>query len=123
MSDSELCDLRDLRDLHAELLGSKKFVEWRAPVKRKAKSSIGQGESFSYIGQKYTNLIVDERHFTPVELAKAWGVSPQTIRELFKDEAGVLKIGSDGTRTRRAYKTLRIPESVAERVHARLSAC
>jgi methylphosphotriester-DNA--protein-cysteine methyltransferase len=66
--------------------------------------------------------VVDEKHFTPADLAKAWGISPQTIRELFKNEEGVLKIGSKGTRTRRAYKTLRIPESVAERVHTRLSA-
>lgn len=67
-------------------------------------------------------LLKDERHFTPQELAGLWGVSIQTIREIFRREEGVLKIGRDGTRTRRAYKTLRIPESVAERVHTRLSA-
>jgi hypothetical protein len=62
-----------------------------------------------------------ERHYTPAELAELWGVSVQTIRELFKDEDGVLKIGSKGTRNRRAYVTIRVPESVAERVHTRLS--
>lgn len=62
------------------------------------------------------------KHYTPHELAAAWGVSAQTIRELFRHEHGVLKIGSDGTKTRRAYKLLRIPASVAERVHNRLSA-
>ena len=65
---------------------------------------------------------VEERHYSPQELATAWGVSVQTIRDVFRDEPGVLKLGSDGTRTRRRYKTLRIPESVAERVHTRLSA-
>jgi hypothetical protein len=67
-------------------------------------------------------LLKDERHFTPQELSELWGVSVQTIREIFKSEEGVLKIGRDGTRNRRRYKTLRIPESVADRVHTRLSA-
>jgi methylphosphotriester-DNA--protein-cysteine methyltransferase len=64
----------------------------------------------------------DEKHYQPSELAEAWGVSVQTVREIFKEESGVLKIGRDGTRLRRGYKTLRIPESVAQRVHERLSA-
>jgi hypothetical protein len=63
-----------------------------------------------------------EKHYTPQELAEIWNVSVQTVREIFKSEEGVLKIGKDGTRTRRTYKTLRIPESVAERVQQRLSA-
>ncbi len=61
-----------------------------------------------------------EKHYTPAELADLWGVSVQTIRDLFKSEDGVLEIGSDGTRNRRAYKTLPIPYSVAERVRTRL---
>ena len=64
---------------------------------------------------------VDERHYTPQELAVTWGVSVQTIRDVFRNEEGVLKLGSNGTRTKRRYKTLRIPESVARRVHTRLS--
>ena len=63
-----------------------------------------------------------EKHFSPAELADLWGVSTETVRVLFREEPGVLKIGKDGTRLRRGYKTLRIPESVAERVHTRLSA-
>jgi|HubBroStandDraft_2_1064218.scaffolds.fasta_scaffold10830_6 hypothetical protein len=107
-------------ELRKEVLNSKKFLLWRTHTK--SKPAYGRGEGFKYVGKKYTNLDVDEKHFAPSELATAWGVSPQTIRDLFKDEEGVLKLGSDGNRNRRAYKTLRIPESVAERVHARLSA-
>jgi hypothetical protein len=107
-------------ELHAELLGSKKFLHWRIPAK--VKPSYGGGKAFRYAGKKYTNLVVDEKHFTPADLAKAWGVSAETIRVLFRDEPGVLKIGKDGTRLRRGYKTLRIPETVAQRVHTRLSA-
>ena len=65
---------------------------------------------------------VEDKHYSPAELAKWWGVSAQTIREIFRHERGVLKIGSNGTKTRRAYKMQRIPASVAERVHNRLSA-
>jgi len=107
-------------ELQAELLRSKKFLHWRTPAK--SKPSNGRGKNFSYTGKKYTNLAVDEKHFAPSDLAKAWGVSAETIRALFRDEPGVLKIGQNGTRLRRGYKTLRIPESVAQRVHTRLSA-
>jgi hypothetical protein len=92
---------------------SEKFLQWKP-----AELSLRDLEE-SHIEESH--LAMDERHFTPAELAELWGVSVQTIRELFKDEDGVLKLGSDGTRNRRAYKTLRIPHSVAERVHTRLS--
>jgi hypothetical protein len=66
--------------------------------------------------------VVAEKHFSPTELAKAWGVSTETIRSIFRTEPGVLKLGKPGTKFRRGYFTLRIPEQVAERVHRRLSA-
>ena len=65
---------------------------------------------------------VGERHYSPQELAELWGISIETIRTIFRNEPGVLKIGKPGTRTRRQYFTLRIPRPVAERVHERLSA-
>ena len=65
---------------------------------------------------------VDEKHFKPEELAEAWGVSTETIRSIFREEPGVLKIGKTGSRYKRGYVTLRIPTEVAERVHRRLSA-
>ena len=108
-------------DLRQELLRSKKFLDW-SPVPNNKKVQFGKIEPSVYKGDTYTNLVVDEKHYSCTELAQAWGVSPQTIRELFRKEEGVLKIGSSGTRTRRAYKTLRIPESVAQRVHTRLGA-
>jgi len=55
------------------------------------------------------------------DLAKVWGVDVETIRNIFRDEPGVLKIGEKNPKHRRAYLTLRIPESVAVRVHKRLS--
>ena len=73
-------------------------------------------------GIEISSILKDERFFTPQELADMWKVSVQTVRQVFENEEGVLKIGRDGTRTRRRYKTLRIPESVVERVHTRLGA-
>ena len=61
------------------------------------------------------NLI--ERHFTPDELAEAWNLDATTIRRIFQDEPGVLKLGKTGRRGKRDYITLRIPESVAMRVY------
>ena len=64
---------------------------------------------------------ITERHFAPDELATAWNVSVQTIRNIFRDEPGVLKIGQRGSRLKRCYITMRIPQQVVERVHRRLS--
>ena len=91
---------------------SQKFLHWKSakPAEPTLRDMVEK-----------SNLSMAEKHYTPTDLAELWGVSVQTIRELFKDEDGVLKIGSDGTRNRRAYKTLRISYSVAERVHTRLS--
>jgi hypothetical protein len=65
---------------------------------------------------------VIEKHYSPAELATAWGVSVETVRSIFRAEPGVLKLGRPATKHRRSYVTLRIPEKVAERVHRRLSA-
>jgi hypothetical protein len=62
-----------------------------------------------------------EKHYLPDELGKLWGVSAETIRTLFREERDVLRLTkSDGSK--RSYVLIRIPESVAQRVHKRLSA-
>ena len=58
-----------------------------------------------------------EKHYTVQQVAKMWGYSDETIRRLFKDEKGVLKIGRAGTRFRRQRWQMSIPESVLIRVH------
>ena len=62
--------------------------------------------------------IVFGRHFTAAELGKVWQLDESTIRRIFQDEPGVLKIGNSGRRDgKRDYVTLRIPESVAMRIY------
>jgi hypothetical protein len=106
-----------LTDAILEAKTSQKFRDWKSTLAVRAAAASRRPPHI-----EQSDLLKDEKHFTPQELAVTWGVSVQTIRELFKNEEGVLKIGPDGTRTRRRYKTLRIPESVADRVHTRLSA-
>jgi hypothetical protein len=61
-----------------------------------------------------------ERHYCVAEIAKLWGLSESTIRRLFIDEPGVLKITHKETRFKRGYTSLRIPERIALQVHRRL---
>src|SRR5579862_1763001 len=61
-----------------------------------------------------------ERHYSVCELAQLWGLSEKTIRRMFVDEPGVMKWGHEEGRFKRGYMTLRIPESVVQRVHRRL---
>lgn len=63
----------------------------------------------------------EERHYSVNELAVLWNLSKQTIRRLFLDEPDVIRIGEHDVRRKRAYVTIRIPESVVRRVHQRLS--
>jgi AraC-like DNA-binding protein len=65
----------------------------------------------------------EDRHYTPLEISKLWGLSKDTVRRLFRKEEGVLLIPSRNPRRplRANYNTMLIPESVAKRVHAKYS--
>lgn len=64
----------------------------------------------------------EERHYTPQELAAMWHLSPATIRKLVRNEAGVLRLQGMGSACgKRSYTTFSIPESVALRIHERLT--
>lgn len=60
-----------------------------------------------------------ERHYSVDELASIWGVSDDFVRRLFLHEPGVV-VFFKYRPGRRTYRTVRIPESVARRVHRRL---
>ena len=62
-----------------------------------------------------------ERHLTVEDVAGLWNLSPDSVRRLFEREPGVLVLMSPrGYGSRRRYRTLRIPESVVERVYRRM---
>ena len=60
-----------------------------------------------------------ERHYSVEELASIWGVSDDFIRRLFLHEPGVV-IFFKHRPGKRVYRVLRVPESVARRVHRRM---
>jgi hypothetical protein len=61
-----------------------------------------------------------EKHYSVGELAGLWELSERTIRRIFSGEPGVLQITHSETRSKRGYSTLRVPETVVQRVHRRL---
>ena len=61
-----------------------------------------------------------ERHYSVEELAKMWHVSDEFVRRLFLREPGVVVFWRQRP-GRRVYRTIRIPESVAARVHRRMT--
>jgi len=63
-----------------------------------------------------------ERHWTVAEVAEAWQLSRDAVRRLFQNEPGVFALRDTNPRRRkRPYVTLRIPQSVLERVHRQYS--
>jgi hypothetical protein len=96
-----------------ELRRSPKFRAWVPPDIRPKRLD---SEKYDYA------CFMKEQHYEPRELAELWGVSAQTIRNVFQNEPGVLRLPSKPNGKKRKYVLMRVPESVAERVHKRLSA-
>jgi hypothetical protein len=59
-----------------------------------------------------------EKHYKIGELAERWGLGRETVRKLVKNEPGVIQIRQG---RKKAHTTYTIPESVARRIHTRLS--
>lgn len=64
--------------------------------------------------------IAEERHYAPSEVAELWHLNVETIRGIFQNESGILVLHAPTQKGKRSYKTIRIPQSVLERVHKRL---
>lgn len=62
-------------------------------------------------------------NYTVAELAKEWNLSVATIREMFRNDPGVIKLTDEDfyRKRKRPYVGLRIPPDVAARVKRRLS--
>src|SRR6516162_4365871 len=92
-------------ELRQQLQQSKKFVSWKKP-------NPFLGQTYSYRGKVYTNQVggkpVTEKHYSILDIASMWGISSDLARDTFKDEPGVLVFERPGTRTKRAYSTIRV---------------
>jgi hypothetical protein len=63
-----------------------------------------------------------ERHYKVKELSDWWNLSEQTIRDLVRNEDGVLRLSNLGPSVgKRSYTTFIVPESVALRLYQRLT--
>ena len=62
-----------------------------------------------------------EKHFTVAELAQMWHLGRSTVKNWFEREPGVVRHGEHRLRKgrQRPYVSLRIPQSVADRVYKR----
>jgi nucleotidyltransferase/DNA polymerase involved in DNA repair len=97
------------------LRASRKFLNWKLDERVKMPAN-----PIDLSPVEKSNIMAD-KHYTPDELAALWGVSAETIRNVFRQEPGVLRVGQANGKKRK-YILMRVPESVAERVHKRLSA-
>lgn len=105
-------------DLRSILQQSRKFRQWK-PVKSK---TFGTGKEFRYTGKTFKNLAnANEKHYTVADVSSLWGISEDLVRDIFRDETSVLRIRRPATKMKRAYSTLRIPESTLNRVYSELS--
>jgi hypothetical protein len=103
----------ELQDGGRELLGWNRYILTEHDVTRLRK--------IVETGAKVKMEHVNGTNWTVKELAEAWSLSPDTIRELFKAEEGIQKLERPGTRKKRAYVTFTIPEAVADRLKRRMS--
>jgi hypothetical protein len=107
--------MKDLaQDPVATLLQSEKFLNWK-PSPAISRRPVHPDIVIHHERVASPRPDPMEEHLSPAQLAKVWGVDVETIRNIFRVEPGVVKIGEDAKR-----KTLRIPRSVAVRVHTRL---
>jgi hypothetical protein len=62
-----------------------------------------------------------EKHYSVIEISKLWKLCPDTVRALFRGVPGLIRVDRPKTRKKRAYLSMRIPESVMQRVHLNLT--
>lgn len=64
--------------------------------------------------------IAQEQHCPPEHVTKLWGLSSSTTRRLFEHVPGVLIVDRPEKLHKRRYGSMRIPASIAARVHRQL---
>lgn len=75
-----------------------------------------------FMQQQQTAAASTEPHYTAEQVAEFWSLDANSVRRVFRDEPGVLKFGNDkSTYQKRAYTTIRIPQSVLDRVYRRMT--
>lgn len=65
--------------------------------------------------------VSDKAALTVAEVTKLTGYSARTVIRLFENERGVLVLERPETRTKRRYRSIRIPRAVYQRVLGKVS--
>lgn len=73
------------------------------------------------MNEPQTATEIEETIFTSEELAASKKLHPSTIRKMFMNQPGVIRLGHPASEGRQQYFTLRIPASVARRVFAAMT--
>lgn len=87
-------------------------------IRTPAKSMVRIGKSQACSGSAVD--LANERHYSVIEISKLWSLSQKTVRRIFENEPGVIVWGHPENGRRRGYRTLRVPETVLQRVHRKL---
>lgn len=86
------------------------------------KQPSGRDENQRFPDEPKAEGLSTEPHFSIQQISEMWGLSKDAVRRIFRDVPGVLIIGKDNhERGKRRYTTLRIPQSVLERIHGQYS--
>jgi hypothetical protein len=101
------------------LTGNKKVARFRTSFDEKA-AWMRERQS-AHSAPVSAALSFAERHYLVAEIAALWNLSSDAVRKLFQDEPGILVLGDQGSPHKRRYTTLRIPESVLQRVYRRMT--
>jgi hypothetical protein len=91
-------------------------TEWGLGMAQDSGTNVGSPETCSN-----PSGVAFEKHFSVQHVAEMWNFGVDKVRELFRDEPGVIIEGSEESRYKRGYKNMRISESAIRRVHAKLS--
>ena len=101
------------------MTGNKKVARFRTSFDEKA-AWMRERQS-AHSAPVSAALSFAERHYLVAEIAALWNLSSDAVRKLFQDEPGILVLGDQGSPHKRRYTTLRIPESVLQRVYRRMT--
>ena len=77
-------------------------------------------ENARNLNRRNAYRVSGSHNYSVEELAKTWHVSDEFVRRLFLREPSVVVFWRQRP-GRRVYRTIRIPESVAARVHERMT--
>ena len=88
--------------------------------------SNGVGDVSGNVGSSETcsnpSGVAFEKHYSVQHVADLWNFGVDKVRELFRDEPGVIMEGCEESRYKRGYINMRISESAIRRVYAKLTA-